>query len=382
MELAPANRDNQTFVPRRRGASWNETETCVRTPRLHRRAILRQAILAGIAVTMASRPGRAAGRVALGAAANHYILPQNAAYRALLARQCDVIVAEGAMKWAEIRADRETFDFKAGDATVAFAKSHALRVRGHTLVWCEGNPAWLATLATAVDAERELRRHIGRVVEHYRVAIDDWDVVNEPIAETPRSTTDLRNGIWLSRLGPRYIDKAFHAAADVAPNQRRVLNEYAIEAATPRDALKRAAFRRLVLDLKDRGVPITGVGIQGHLDGSAEIDTEGVSAFCAEMARAGLDVLITELDVNDMKLPGDIATRDALVAKRTEQFLSAVFAGCRPTLLCTWGITDRHTWMPTWFKRPDGLPNRPLPFDASFAEKPMWRVLQRFSRGA
>jgi endo-1,4-beta-xylanase len=350
----------------------------VRRMRLHRRAVL-----TGLAAAAAgSLRAHAAPRVPLGAAANHYILPQNTAYRAALAKHCDVIVAEGAMKWAEIRADRETFNFAAGDATVAFAQSHGLQVRGHTLVWCEGNPTWVQKLGTAGDAESELRRHIVRTIEHYRAPIDDWDVVNEPIAEKPRSVTDLRDGVWLARLGPRYIDKAFHIAADVAPRQRRVLNEYAIEAATPRDKLKREAFRRLILDLKDRGVPITGVGLQGHLDGSTEIDAEGVAAFCAEMTRAGLDVLVTELDVNDFSLPGNIAARDAIVAQRTEQFLSAVFAGCRPKLICTWGITDKHTWMPTWFKRRDGLINRPLPLDAEFGEKPMLRVLQRFSRGA
>jgi endo-1,4-beta-xylanase len=348
----------------------------VRTQRLHRRAVL-----AGLAAAAGGLPAHAAPRVPLGAAANHYILPENATYRAAFAKHCDVIVAEGAMKWAEIRPDRETFNFAAGDATVAFANANGLQVRGHTLVWCEGNPKWLQTLASADDAERELRRHIIRLVEHYRAPIDDWDVVNEPIAENPRSAADLRDGIWPTRLGPRYIDKAFHIAADVAPRQRRVLNEYAIEAATPRDKLKREAFRRLILDLKGRGVPITGVGLQGHLEGSTEIDSDGVAAFCAEMTSAGLDVLITELDVNDFHLPGDVAARDALVAKRTEQFLSAVFAGCRPKLICTWGITDKYTWMPTWFKRRDGLANRPLPLDADFAEKPMLRVLQRFSRG-
>ncbi len=349
---------------------------------MRRLSLNRRAVLTGLGAAVGAPVAAGAARVPVGAAANHYILPDNAAYRAALAKHCDVIVAEGAMKWAEIRPDRETFNFAAGDATVAFASTHGLRVRGHTLVWCEGNPAWLQTLANASEAERELRRHIVRVIDHYRTPIDDWDVVNEPIAEKPRSSTDLRDGVWLSRLGGRYIDTAFQIAADIAPRQRRVINEYAIEAATPRDKLKREAFRRLILELKGRGVPLTGVGLQGHLDGASEIDSDGVSAFCAEMARAGLDVLITELDVNDFHLPADIVARDAIVAKRTEQFLTAVFAGCRPKLICTWGITDKHTWMPMWFKRRDGLANRPLPLDADLAEKPMLRILQRFSSGA
>lgn len=96
----------------------------------------------------------------------------------------------------------------------------------------------------------------------------------------------------------------------------------------------------------------------------------------------GLDLLVTELDVIDDKLPGDIAERDRLVARRAEQFLAAVFAGARPKLVCTWGISDRYTWVPIWFKRADGLQNRSLPLDHDMNVKPFWHVLQRFCRGA
>ncbi len=341
----------------------------------------RDVLLAGPAVAVGQvltelRPANAATRVPFGAAANHHHLPVDAAYRTALSRHCDVLVAEGAMKWPEIRIKRDVFDFTHGDPLVAFARQNALQVRGHTLVWCEGNPPWVKDIATAAQAERELRRHIERVVMHYKQSINDWDVVNEPIAEKPRNSMDLRPGLWPSRLGESYIDLAFRIAADVAPTQRRVLNEYGTEGAAPTDRMKRAGFRRLILDLKSRDVPLTAIGLQAHLDGSVDVDTDGVSAFCSEMSRAGLDILITELDVNDFNLPGDIAERDAMVAKRTRDFLGAVLAVCRPKLICTWGLTDRYTWMPTWFKRRDGLPNRSLPFDVDYKPKPMWHVVQ------
>jgi endo-1,4-beta-xylanase len=341
--------------------------------------------LAAAAITGATGPARTeatvpprARKISFGAAANHYVLPTDAAYRAALARHCDVLVAEGAMKWAEIRAKREAFDFKAGDELMSFANNHGMEVRGHTLLWNEANPDWLKSMSSAGEAERELRRHIERVVQHYATSIKSWDVVNEPIAEKPRNSMDLRGGVWTSLLGERHIDLAFKVAHDVAPTQQRVLNEYGIEHATAQDRLKRAAFKRLIFDLKSRGVPITAVGLQGHLDGSKEIDTDGISAFCNDMARAGLDVLVTELDVNDIALPADPAKRDAIAAEKARTFLTAVFAGCRPTLVCTWGLTDRYTWMPTWFKRPDGSPNRPLPLDKDLNPKPMMAVLSSF----
>jgi endo-1,4-beta-xylanase len=351
--------------------------------RLTKRDVLKAGIATAVSMAvMKATATAAAGKIPFGAAANHYVLPTDANYRAALARHCDVVVAEGAMKWDVIRAERTSFDFKHGDDLVAFAAQHGLQVRGHTLVWCEANPPWLKTLTTAGDAERELRRHIERVVSHYKQSIRSWDVVNEPIAEKPRNSMDLRPGVWPSLLGERYIDIAFKTAAEVAPDQQRVLNEYGIEHATPQDRLKRAGFNRLILDLKSRGVPITAVGLQAHLDGAQEIDKDGVAQFCRDMTRAGLDVLITELDVNDFTLPADAAARDAIVAQKTKDFLDAVFAGCRPKLICTWGLTDRYTWMPMWFKRTDGLQNRPLPLDGNLQPKPMMQVIAQRLGGA
>lgn len=340
------------------------------------------AALGAAATTALPGAVAAAPRIPIGAACNHYVLGTDQAYRAALARHVDVIVPEGAMKWDYIRPKPDAFDFEPAAPTAAFARLNGLQLRGHTLVWCTPKPGWLNALGSEAETAREMERHIPRVMGHYRGQVRSWDVVNEPIAEKPTSDRDLRQGVWLRHLGDRYIDRAFRIAADVDPAGERVLNEYGVEATRPQDKIKRQGFLRLIRELKDRGVPLTAIGLQGHLHGDLVIDTDGVSRFCQEVARMGLDVLVTELDVIDDKLPGDIAERDRLVARRAEQFLGAVFAGARPKLVCTWGISDRYTWVPTWFKRADGQKNRSLPLDHDMNVKPFWHVLQRFCRGA
>jgi GH35 family endo-1,4-beta-xylanase len=54
----------------------------------------------------------------------------------------------------------------------------------------------------------------------------------------------------------------------------------------------------------------------------------------------------------------------------------------RPSVIATWGITDRYTWVPTWFKRTDGLINRPLPLDEFYRPKPLWSVIDYFCQKA
>jgi endo-1,4-beta-xylanase len=137
----------------------------------------------------------------------------------------------------------------------------------------------------------------------------------------------------------------------------------------------------LLRSLRDRDVPLHAVGLQAHLfAGSRSIDRDALQGFLGEIAALKLDVLVTELDVIDYELPGDIGRRDAMVAAMADQFLGAVCEVVRPKAILTWGLTDRYTWVPTYFKRKDGLPNRPLPLDVDFKRKPLFDVVQKYRR--
>ncbi len=94
----------------------------------------------------------------------------------------------------------------------------------------------------------------------------------------------------------------------------------------------------------------------------------------------GLRMLVTELDVLDYALPADTAQRDRQVAGSVDALLDTLFTVHRPTAVLTWGLSDRYRWVPTYFKRPDGLPTRSLPLDAQLAPKPFMHVLERYTR--
>jgi endo-1,4-beta-xylanase len=91
--------------------------------------------------------------------------------------------------------------------------------------------------------------------------------------------------------------------------------------------------------------------------------------------------MITELDVNDVEIPGDEAARDAAVARHAAEYLDIVFSVARPRSISTWGLSDRATWMRQYFKRADGKPLRPLPLDRNLDRKPLWSVLAKYLCG-
>jgi endo-1,4-beta-xylanase len=320
--------------------------------------------------------------IPFGSAVRSGALASDMTYREAIVANCDIIVPEGEMKWGDIHPARGEFRFEKADALVDFARQSQLEIRGHTLAWYGGMPAWTAAIDSRAEAEAELVGHIETIVSRYRGAIPSWDVVNEPLVDWPENATSLRPSIWTSKLGADYLPIALRTTAKVDSDARLVLNEYDVEFKGPRFDARRKALVQLLRSLRDRDVPLHGVGLQSHLFAGRALDRDGLQAFLVEIKALKLDVLITELDVIDYELPGKVSERDALVAGFASEYLSSVCEVVRPTAILTWGLSDRYTWVPTYFKRPDGMPNRPLPLDADLKRKPLFDVIDAFRRKA
>ena len=127
---------------------------------------------------------------------------------------------------------------------------------------------------------------------------------------------------WLDFMGPEYIDIAFHTAHAADPKARLVLNENFIEHDTPAEIGRRASFLALATRLKKSGVPITGIGLQGHLRGTTALDKPGMTKFLKQIQDLGLEIMITELDVDDADVPGPLI--DQTVARKYGEFIDLV----------------------------------------------------------
>jgi endo-1,4-beta-xylanase len=246
------------------------------------------------------------------------------------------LTPENAIKWAVVEPSRGKFSFGDADALVDFAQRTHRRVRGHTLVWDEQLPGWLAGHAwTPADLTKVLTTHIDTIVGRYRGRIESWDVVNEPLDDNGTLTRD----VFLRTLGPRYIDIAFRLAHAADPHARLFLNEIAAEAPSP----KQDALVALVRGLKARGVPIDGVGLQDHTDVGDYPSRATLERVMRRFTSMGLDVEITELDVqvNRGRHVADPvrAQADAYAAAG-----SACAATPRCTGLTVWGVTDKWSW--------------------------------------
>ena len=299
------------------------------------------------------------------------LLSGNAQYAGLVAEQCSILVPENALKWQALRPAPDKYDFRGADAIMAFAQAHDQRVRGHNLCWHEALPAWFAATVTKENAQQFLTEHIHTVAGRYAGKLQSWDVVNEAIDPKSGRPDNLRNSPWLEMIGPDYLDIAFRTARQADPTVLLTYNDYSIELDTPDQTAKREAVMALMRGMKARGVPIDAVGVQSHLDASAGPPGAGLLKFVRDLHGMGLQVFVTELDVNDRKLTSPVELRDLAVAAIYGNYLAMMLAEPNVNVALTWGITDRYTWLRgPKYGRADGQPNRPLPFDADYNPAP------------
>jgi endo-1,4-beta-xylanase len=301
-------------------------------------------------------------------------------FQSILIRECGLIVA--GFYWHDLRPSPDSFDFAVPDYFAKFAAQHKMLLRGHPLVWHMALPQWFATTVNRENAKQLLSNHIQTVVGRYRGRMHSWDVVNEAFNLEDGRADGLRKTPWLEFLGSDYIELAFRMAAKADPKALLVYNDYGLEGDDSASEAKRRAVLTLLKRLKSRGTPIHALGIQSHLSpGQEKFNPAKFRQFLREVGSLGLKVIISELDVVDKYLPGDIKTRDRLIAKAYQDYLTAALAEKSVIAVINWGLTDRHTWLSDpifeFARRSDGLAVRPLPFDRNFKPKLAWYAIAR-----
>ena len=315
-----------------------------------------------------------------GCAAATYEL-KDADFPSLLAREAAQLVPEYEMKRDALEINPGVYDFAALDSLFAFAAGNHLTVRGHTLVWHNANPAWLAPMLTQRRDEKLLSGHIRTVLRRYPMA--SVDVVNEALAPPGSAARPdgLRPSLWLDAFGPNYVDLAFHAARAADAKAQLVYNDWGFEQGTADNDRFRATSLRFLDGLLKRRVPVDALGMQSHLSAFRNpVDQRKLRAFLEEIRSRGLAVLITELDVDDTGGAHDIAARDRAVADEARRFLDVVLDNPATQAVLTWSLSDRYVDPPEEWKLKLWR-YRKTPYDTQMRRKPLWTAMAQAFQG-
>lgn len=306
----------------------------------------------------------------------------------MIAREFNSVTAENAMKWGVIRPDGVNWQWSRADALVDFAAANGMHVLGHTLVWhsqvpnsifvdSDGNPLTRDALLGTME------EHIGTLVGRYRGRVHSWDVVNEGVDEG----NGWRQSPWFRIIGDDYMEQAFRRARAADADASLLYNDYNMH-----NPAKRAFLVDIIRDYLDRGVPIDGVGLQGHV-GLDYPDLEEWERSIAAYAELGLEVHISELEVDVLPSPyqqsAEISNRfqysaesdpwpDGLpdeiqdrLADRYEQVFRILLRYRNNVRRVTfWGLHDGISWKNDF--PINGRTNYPLLFNRNLERKPAY----------
>jgi endo-1,4-beta-xylanase len=270
------------------------------------------------------------------------------------------------MKWGPIEPTRGSFSFGASDQIVNFAMQNGMKVKGHALVWHEQLPSWVNSISSASDLRTAMVNHINGVMNHFRGKVDTWDVVNEAWVTTGRTGDGnpmLRDTVFTRLLGTTFIDEAFMAARQADPTAILIYNEFANEGLSD----KSDAVYEMVKSMKERNIPIDGVGMQMHVGVNTMPTRADVETNIQRLAELGLKVYISEMDVNGCA---------GYTAEQQRTQYHDMVAACVAQPACVgftvWGVTDKYSWLngSTDDSRCSGgqLP-RPLLWDDNYGKK-------------
>ena len=280
------------------------------------------------------------------------------AYNAVLAEQFSVVTPGNAMKWGSVEPTQGVFDWSDADTLVSFAEQHGQLVRGHTLLWHNQLPGWLTTgVANGTISSSQLmgllEQHIFTEVGRYRGRIWQWDVANEFFTDSNPSGINPKD-FWVSNLGPSIIGQAFRWAHEADPHALLFYNDYNIAGEDGTNAKSDAVFAWLG-QMLDQGVPIDGVGNQGHLDTQFGFSGTRMTQDLQRYASLGLKVAITEADVRTF-VDGpttQVPTSNLAVFAQPYEFgqmIKAALAVPECISFTVWGFGDADSWVPGFFK--------------------------------
>ena len=307
---------------------------------------------------------------------------------ALIKKEFNSITAENDMKPGEIHPQEGVWNFERADKIANFCRENGIKLRGHCLCWHSQFADWMFTDSKGKPVKKEvfyerLREHIHTVVNRYKDIVYAWDVVNEAMADDGRSwpgreQSPYRQSRHFQLCGDEFIAKAFQFAREADPNAQLFYNDYSCV-----DEGKRERIYNMVKKMKDAGVPIDGIGMQGHYNiyFPSEEQLEKAIVRFKELVN---HIHITELDLRmNQEMGGQLQGFSRGEAKpipaymntlQTDQYarLFKVFRKHKDVIDCVtfWNLGDRDSWL--------GVNNHPLPFDENYRPKACYRAIRNF----
>lgn len=306
----------------------------------------------------------------------------------LLLKHFNSLTTENYMKPEILMMKDGSYNWENADKIVKFARDNHLFLRGHCLVWHNQTPDWFfkndkGNYVDSTTMYRRMEKYMTDVITHFKSDVYCWDVVNEAISDVESENYRTNSG-WFKTCGTGFVERAFRIANKIDPKAKLFYNDYNLV-----NPIKREKVYNMISELLKKGVPIQGIGLQGHWS-TQDLNTNEIQKTIDLFASLGLDIQITELDLT---VYGTYHGEGAKIqSKETHPFTPClekmqankykeIFEILRRnkekiSAVTFWGLADNYTWLNNF-----PVPNRndfPLLFDQQLNPKLAFHAITTF----
>ncbi len=197
----------------------------------------------------------------------------------ILSENFNYAVHENALKWCDCEVEPNVVDYYKADRIWEICRDYNIPMRGHCIFWEKDKyiMPWLKKLNNDQLRAAVNRRAID-VTKHFKGRIEEFDLNNEMI-----------NGdFFRRRLGYGIINEMAYMAKAGNPDVVLCVNDYGILVEGGYNA---DTYITQIENLLANGVPIGGIGCQGHFVTSHKADSSGRAATTSEHVQKTLDKL-------------------------------------------------------------------------------------------
>jgi len=246
----------------------------------------------------------------------------------ILSENFNYAVHENALKWYHCENKPNVVDYYTADRIWELCNELNIPMRGHCIFWekSEFVMDWLKKLNNDELRAAVKRRAIG-VTKHFKGRIEEFDLNNEMI----------HGDFFRRRLGYGIINEMAYMAKAGNPDITLYVNDYGVLVNRGYNA---GSYIIQIESLLANGVPIDGIGCQGHMVtvGKAATEPERVQRNLDRLARFNLPIKITECLFN--------ADDEQGRAEALRMFFPICFAHPNVEAILMWGIWEKGHWQP------------------------------------
>jgi GH35 family endo-1,4-beta-xylanase len=247
-------------------------------------------------------------------------------------------VTENAVKWLSMEREKGKVNYTVVDSMLAWTERHHIPLRGHNLYWGIDKfvQPWLKEMSND-ELRATLQRRAESVTSRYRGRFAEYDLNNEMV----------HGNFYEERLGPGITKDMATWAHNGDPGAKLFLNDYDITTGN-----KLAEYLAQIRLLLKQGVPIAGIGVQGHLHAET-FDRKELKRALDSLAQFKLPIRITEFNMpgqrsryHKEKITTMTPEAGAENAKELTDFYRICFAHPGVEGILMWGFWEGANWIP------------------------------------